>query len=521
MVADLSGPPAEADTVVVGGGTAGCVVAARLAEAGVDVLVLEAGPDYGPRGDPRWPADLLDGTRLPGSHDWGYDSGDQYDEVVTFNRARVVGGCSDVNGTTQTWGHRADYDGWESAGNPGWGTDELLPLFEIATTQMRVTTYGAEQLTPWQEAWYEAGPAVGLPQLPTLNDVDERHGVAPESVNVVDGIRYNAAFAYLDPVRSLANLTVLGDALVDRVIVHAGRARGVVMHHRGDVVEVGAHRVVVAAGAYNSPTLLMRSGIGTPAELAALEIPVVCAVDGVGKNLHDQPFVLMSWAGTDRLHQRMDAARRLGWTPDEQVMAKASSPFERVGFDTHLLPYSPTHLGDGKRWSAGAAALLPRSRGTLTLTSRDPEAKPIIDHRFLTDPDDHDTAVLVHGVMLLRELASKPGIAELVGAEVTPGCDVRSRAEIAAWIHRHPDNYWHPVGTLKMGPASDPTAVVDHRGQVHGVEGLHVADCAIMPVIPRATTAMPAVVIGERIARFLAEGAGPPRRIAGNQRALR
>jgi choline dehydrogenase len=137
------------------------------------------------------------------------------------------------------------------------------------------------------------------------------------------------------------------------------------------------------------------------------------------------------------------------------------------------------------------------------MTSRDPDAKPIIDHRFLADDEDHDAAVLAHGMTLLREMAASPGIAELVGAEINPGPDVRTFTQLREWVHRHPDNYWHPVGTTKMGPASDPTSVVDNRGRVHGTDNLHVADCAIMPTIPRATTAMPAVVIGERIARFL------------------
>ena len=212
---------------------------------------------------------------------------------------------------------------------------------------------------------------------------------------------------------------------------------------------------------------------------------MVCAMSGVGKNLHDQPFVLNELGG-HRSDPRADGCDALAGAgkPDEQVMAKASSPHESVGFDTHLLPYSPTHLGDGKRWSAGVAALLPRSRGTVTLTSRDPEAKPVIDHRFLTDPDDHDAAVLVHGVMLLREMALKPGIAELVGPEITPGPDVRSVAEIAAWIHRHPDNYWHPVGTLKMGPRVGSDGSGRPSGPKCTASRYPRGRSAIMPVIP-------------------------------------
>jgi choline dehydrogenase len=499
--------PREAAYVVVGGGTAGSVVAGRLAEAGHEVLVLEAGPDFGPEGDPAWPADLLDATRLGRSHDWGYDSGDTYPWKVGFERARAIGGSSDVNGCTQTWGHRRDYDAWAEAGLTGWSADDMLPLFEEGMRRLRVHRFTADELTPWQHAWYDAAPAVGMPRVATLNDLDEAAGFAPEDMNIEDGVRINAAFGYLDPVRALPNLTIVGDALVDRVIVEHGRATGVVVHHRGEAVEVRAGTVVLAGGAYNSPTILLRSGIGPSAQLAPLGIPIVQHLPGVGENLHDQPFLLMSWEGSDRMSAEMDAARAAGWAPDEQAMGKAASSVETEAFDLHFLPYSPTHRGDGKRWSIGTSALLPRSRGFVRLRSADPEAKPIIDHRFLTDPEGTDVAILIDGAEILRDLAATPALAPLVGREIHPGPDTFSREALAAHLYAHPDNYWHPVGTCRMGVDGDPLAVVDARGRVHGIEGLRVADCAIMPRVPRATTAMPAVVVGENIARMLIEDA--------------
>ncbi len=499
--------PREAAYVVVGGGTAGSVVAARLAEAGREVLVLEAGPDFGPEGDPAWPADLLDATRLGRSHDWGYDSGDTYPWRVGFERARAIGGSSDVNGCTQTWGHRRDYDAWAEAGLVGWAADDLRPLFEEGMRRLRVHRFTADELTPWQHAWYDAAPAVGMPRVETLNDLDEAAGFAPEDMNIQDGVRINAAFGYLDPVRALPNLTIVGEALVDRVIVEHGRATGVVVHHRGEVVEVRAGTVVLAGGAYNSPTVLLRSGIGPSAQLAPLGIPLVAHLPGVGENLHDQPFLLMSWEGSDRMRVEMDAARAGGWAPDEQAMGKAASSVETEAFDLHFLPYSPTHRGDEKRWSIGTSALLPRSRGFVRLRSTDPEAKPIIDHRFLTDPEGLDVAMLMDGAEILRDLAATPALAPLVGREIHPGPDTFTREALAAHLYANPDNYWHPVGTCRMGVEGDPLAVVDARGRVHGVEGLRVADCAIMPRVPRATTAMPAIVVGENIARMLIEDA--------------
>jgi choline dehydrogenase len=499
--------PAEAEVIVVGGGAAGAAVAARLVEGGRGVLLLEAGPDPGPLGDPRWPADLLDATRLGQSHEWGFDSGDTYpDQLVKFERSRVLGGCTAHNGAVQTWGHRRDYEGWAEAGGSGWAADALLPLFERASERQRVWTYPVADLTPWQRTWYEAGPAVGLPHLGDLNDLGETVGIAPESVNIVEGVRFNSAFAYLDPIRSNPELTIVGDALVDRLELDGHRVAGVVVQHGGETKRVSAQTVVICGGSFCTPAVLMRSGIGPPQALAELEIPLSAELSGVGEGLHDQPFVLMSWEGSAEIEAAMLAAEARGWAPDEQVMAKAASSFDRDCFDIHILPYSPTHISvDGRRtWHAGAGCLLPRSRGRVWITSRDPEVLPRVDHRFYSDPEGHDVAVLVEAVGIMRELAAQPELRRILGREVGPGpAGMSDPAEIERHLRSHVDSYWHPVGTCAMGPNPDQGAVVDGRGAVYGVEGCFVADCSLMPVIPRATTAMPASVIGERVAAFL------------------
>lgn len=501
----MSTLPRESDVIVVGGGTAGAAVAARLVEGGREVLVLEAGPDPGPLGDPRWPADLVDAVRLGTSFDWGFDSADTYaDQLVRFERARVLGGCSAHNGTVQTWGHRDDYDEWADELGPAWSTDSLRPLFGSASERLRVWTYPPAELTPWQAAWYEAGPAVGLPQLAHLNDLDETVGIAPESVNIVDGVRFNTAFAYLDPMRTDPRLAIASEVLVDRLLIEHGKVTGVVTARR-DVVR--AEHVVLCAGTFGSPAVLLRSGIGPAAELRALGIAPLLDLPGVGANLHDQPFILLSFEGSDRIARAMAECTAAGWTPDEQVLGKAASNADPSRFDLHVLPYSPTRP-EGRTWHAGCSALRPRSRGRLWLTSPDPNALPRVDHHFLTDPDDHDISVLAEGVAIVRELASQPGLRDLLGHETEPGpVGLRSRDAIAAYARAHIDSYWHPVGTCAMGRRPEHGAVCDGRGAVHGVSGCSVADCASMPVIPRATTALPAVVIGERIAAFLLEDA--------------
>ena len=508
----MVGIPRYADTVIVGGGTSGSVVAGLLAAASDDtVLVLEAGPDYGALADRHWPADLLDARAIADSHDWGYASGATYpDRTVPFERARVIGGCSSHNGCAAIWGHRRDYDDWAAGGLDGWSTEDLLPFFAAVTQRARVRNYAPDEVTPFHRRCLDAAASLGLPLTDNLNDLDENEGMAASPVNIAGGVRWNAALAYLDPVRDRPNLSVVGNAPVDRVVVRDGRAVGVIVLGPSGPTEVRAARVVVSGGAYGSPAILLRSGIGEPEALRSLGIEPKVALRGVGRNLHDHPAVTLQHHGSDGLVSEMRAFAAANWMPEEQTIAKLRSqvyPAGEAGFDLHIYPVGGPDPGSpgGWRWQFPVACMTPRSRGSVVLASADPSAAPLIDHGYLSDPDGHDRAVLVDGVRIARELAAQPSLGAVLGAETRPGPAARSEREVAAWVDASVAHYYHPVGTCAMGTNPDAGAVVDARGRVHGVEGLTVADCSIIPTVPRANTNIPALVVGERIASWLTE----------------
>jgi choline dehydrogenase len=504
--------PREPDTVVIGGGTAGAVVAGLLAGRSDErVLVLEAGPDYGPYGDSRWPEDLLDARALGYTHDWNYASGDTYpNRVVNFQRAKVIGGCSSHNGCAAIWGSRVDYDGWAEIGLAGWSSAELLPVFARVAERLGVRRYARHEVTPFQQACLDAAPGAEIPMTDDLNDFDQDEGMATSPVNIVDGTRWNAAFAYLDPVRQRPNLTIADRSTADRFEIQHGVATSI--HYIGPdgPAEISARRFVVAGGAYGSPAVLLRSGIGDPDELREIGIEPTIPLAGVGRNLHDHPSARLVFRGTRRLEAAMTAFAAERWMPEEQTIAKIRSsvyPQSAPGFDLHLYPVGgpDTESETGWHWSFPVACMTPRSRGAVTLRGLDPKREPGIDHRYLSDPEGLDRAVLREGLRVARRLASQSELRGLLGAELSPGPAIQDDAALERWIDSSIEHYYHPVGTCAMGTDDDPLAVTDARGRVHGLENVFVADCSIMPVIPRANTNIPAAVIGERIAGWLLE----------------
>lgn len=516
--------PTAVDTVVVGAGTAGAVVAGRLAAGSSErTLLLEAGPDYGPASSGRWPRDLLHAASdAAWSHDWGY-SGEFGGQVIHFNRARVVGGCSSHNGGAVVFGSRFDYDGWAAAGNPGWSARELLPLFSAAWEQLRVRRVDLDELTPFQRICRDAIVANGIPAVEDFNDLDQNVGIAPFPVNIEGVTRVNSAFGYVDPVRD--RLMVIGDALVERVLVRDGRAVGVAVRDGRRLAEIGAARVVLSAGAYGSPAILLRSGIGPAEELIAVGVKPALDLPGVGRNLHDQPCLEVWYEGSGELVKAMDRHQAdTGWRPDVQVIAKFPSAGCRQGFDLHIYPDGGYSKGASTWfWKLSVACLTPLSRGSVRLAGPSLDDRLVIDHRYLSDSGGCDRARLAEGVERVRDVAAVPELRRLLGRETRPGPEVSGRRAIESFLDHAAVHYYHPAGSCKMGPASDPGAVVGGEGQVHGIEGLHVADASLMPAVISGNTNMPTAVIGERIARTLLglASAGPAGTWAGNNRCMR
>jgi choline dehydrogenase len=484
----------RADVVVVGGGSAGAVVAARLAERGVDVVLVEAGPDYGAFGSGRWPADLLNAHAIATSHDWGYGSGPVAGRNPwTFERARVMGGCSSHNGAIAAVGHASDYDAW---GLSGWRTDDLRPLFATALAKMRVRTYTTAEAGPFHARCLEAAAACGWRMAEDLCDLDANDSFGLESVNIVDRVRWNTGFAYIDAVRSRGNLRIVDEMLMDRFVEHPSHVSVFGIRH-GETVTIEAERLVLSAGVYGTPSILQRSGVGDPDRLRQAGVTAVVDLPGVGANLHDHPMAHVDREVGPKLLEWLDEAAARGALPEEQTLGKALSSQATDGiFDLHLFPV----CASTQTVLTGGAALIevacvnPRSRGRIDITSADPAAPPRIDHRYLSDEGQHDIAVLRDGLAMADDLFRQPMLADVLGGPVTDmSTDEAILREVA--------HYYHPVGTARMG--SDDDAVCDEAGGVHGFARVTVADVSLMPQIPRANTNIPAVVIGERIATLL------------------
>lgn len=481
------------------------MLASRLSEdPGRSVCLIEAGPDHGAYADGRWPKDLVFANELATSHDWGFAGG------WPSWRAKVVGGCSAHNGCFVAWGSPADFDRWAEAGNEGWSYDGLEPYRRRGVEMLRARPSRIEDLDPFMRAGLDAAVEIGLPVLEDFDDPRSLEGTAPILVNAVGDVRWNAAFAYLDPARERPNLTIVADALVDRLRFDGDRATGTIVRVEGEELEISADLVVLAAGAYGSPAILLRSGIGPAAELARLSIDVRANVPGVGRNLVDHPRVEVMHAPSEELLART-RDHLAGRPARAQTLIKARSETCPAGtWDLHFVlfvrrSFSPDGLASGDPMAHFFVhAMQPASRGSVRIASRDPGVLPIVDHGFLSDDAGRDVTTLASGIRIARRLAAARAMEGLLRDERAPGPGV-PEVELAGYMRGSVGGYWHPVGTCRMGPAGDAGAVVDPTGRLHGSENVYVADASIMPTIPASNTHLPVIAVAERIAELLGE----------------
>jgi len=485
----------ETDIAVVGGGAAGCVLAARLSERGLGVLLIEAGPDYP---DPEaLPAELRSGWRSAGTHDWGY--ADEATGAVVA-RAKLVGGCSATNGTIALRGAPADYDGWARLGNPGWSYAEVLADFRKLETDLDfdddwhgrhgpvpIRRYEPKELTPVNAAAYEALGEAGFPEVADHNRPGAV-GVGAAPVNTVGGVRMSAAATYLRAARDRGNLRILPGATVDRVLIERGRATGVKL---ADGRVVRAARVVLAAGTYGSPAILLRSGIGPARDLAVLGLPCRSHLPGVGANLQEHPGISVLWPLVAEFPDG----------PRFQVVATRADTDDTD--DAPWLQHVPAATPD--LFWVSATVMRPRSRGRVRLGSLDPAAAPKIRLNLLADPAD--LTAMIRGVRSARQVGALSPLRELAGGpEQWLGAGLDEGAAFADAIRRSAWTYHHACGTCAMGPEPEQGAVVNARGEVYGVPGLWIADASIMPVIPSGNTHLPTLMLAEHLAPTIAEG---------------
>jgi choline dehydrogenase len=487
------------DTIIIGAGSAGGVLAHRLSQDPArSVLLLEAGPDFGSTTQ-NLPPEIVDARDVtPTGYDWGHEAqlGGLGRQSPVFAGC-IVGGSSATNNTMALRGQPEDYDAWAALGNPGWSFRDVVRDFVRLEHDLDfgdaadhgdaglvpIRRPGERERTPVHEAFLEACAIAGYPATVDHN-ASRSIGAGWIPFNERDGVRHSTALTYLATARQRPNLTVRPDSAVDRVLVDDGRVHGVVLRDPRESID--AEHVVLAAGSYGSPSILLRSGIGPAAELAELGIAIHQDLPGVGANLHDHPLLRMNYATSDAPQPEMVQA----------LLTTSSSPDVSVP-DLQIFPSGPAAGPDGSVVILLVGLLTPRSRGRVRLRSSDPAAAPDIDVGLLRDPDDLPR--LVSGVRQARRLAETAPLRGHLGDELWPGPSVAGDAEVAEAIKAECNVYQHPVGTCRMG--NDPLAVVDHFGRVHGITGLTVADASIMPTIPRANTNVPTLMIAEKLSR--------------------
>ena len=530
------------DTIVVGAGSAGCVLANRLsADPERSVLLVEAGSKDR---NPLFRLPMLMGKLFhSGIYNWRYHT----EPVPSLDgrslywpRGKVLGGSSTINGMIYVRGNRHDYDRWAQMGLAGWSYDEVLPAFRRSEGHVErdgafhgrageLTVCRARSGNPLFDVFVEAGRQAGHPVNDDFNG-PEQQGFGRYDFTIRRGKRCSTSAAFLRPIRHRRNLSVATECLVRRIVVEGQRATGIEIADGARARTIRAEReVILCAGTANSPQLLMLSGIGPGDALKEHGIEVIHELPGVGRNLQDHVDCVIAYACTKpiTLYRNLRADRLIGSVAQGMLFGRGVAttfPYEAGAFlksraetvapdiqvhfmpalensaDLHVPnPFRKAPVEDSHGFSMRVGPVNPESRGWIGLRSADPAAAPLIQPNYLQD--DADCRTTIAGIRMVRDVVEQPAFAAYRGREIAPGADVRSDADLTRWLRASAMTTFHPVGTCRMG--TDPMAVVDARLMVHGIAGLRVADASVMPVIVSGNTNAPAIMIGEKAAEFI------------------
>lgn len=528
------------DYIVVGSGSAGSLMANRLsADPANRVAMIEAGPS-----DRKWPVNIK--TAMPvgnifllphEKYNWKQElvgNTEIGNRRINFPRGKLFGGCSAINGGVYIRGQRQDYDAWAEAGNEGWSYEDVLPAFKAVENY-----HGPDK------PWHGKGGELDVEKPRSFNPIagaiidaaaeaghhrnddfagERKDGFGRYDLNQRNGTRLSSARAFLHPALKRRNLTVLDETLVRRILFDRGRAVGLEIEERGTRRIITARReIILCAGATNSPQLLMLSGIGPEDHLREKGIRPVHHLPGVGAHLQDHPtvHVAMENPSCEAYAISSKALPRILMSPFRYLLKHegmlASNVAECGGFlctdgtgrpDIQItflvgLKIDARAIPRRHGYMALIQLLRPKSAGSVRLASARPEDKPVIDPNFFADP--YDMKTLIAGFREARRIFAQPALAPMTGAEIEPGAHYQSDAEIDGALRKIVNTAYHPTGTCKMGPDSDPMAVVDGRLRVRGVSGLRVVDASVMPEIISGNTSAPTMMIAERAARFILE----------------